>query len=162
MPLAISVVPPLLAPLLTLLGAAPPAATPVDRWTPGAPATAVERAVAPGVWPLAPPLVVAGFDPPSTRWSAGHRGVDLQGLPGQQVRAAVAGTVSFAGTLAGRGVVVVTHGQTRTTYEPVLAWVDVGVAVAAGDPLGRAATARPRRACTGVCAAVTPISTRSA
>ena len=45
------------------------------------------------------------------------------GTPGQPVRAALPGTVSFAGPLAGRGVVVVDHGATRTTYEPVAAAV---------------------------------------
>ena len=88
--------------LLAVLAAAPN----------GARADAPEAAV----WPLDPqPEVVHGFDPPSTPWGSGHRGVDLLGNPGQQVRAALAGQVTFAGTLAGRGVVVVSHGTTRTT-----------------------------------------------
>ncbi|WP_344152423.1 M23 family metallopeptidase [Nocardioides koreensis] len=90
-----------------------------------------------GVWPLEPvPEVVAGFDPPSSTWGAGHRGVDLLGAVGRPVRTALAGTVSFAGSIAGRGVVVVDHGDTRTTYEPVRAEVAVGDAVAAGDRIG--------------------------
>ena len=64
-----------------------------------------------GVWPLVPrPEVVAGFDPPETRWGAGHRGVDLLGHVGQPVHASLGGTVTFATPLAGRGVVVVDHG----------------------------------------------------
>jgi murein DD-endopeptidase MepM/ murein hydrolase activator NlpD len=91
-----------------------------------------------GVWPLAPaPEVVAGFDPPSSRWGAGHRGVDLLGSVGQRVRAALPGTVSFVGRIAGRGVVVVSHGDTRTTYEPVTGTREVGAAVAAGSAIGR-------------------------
>ena len=75
-----------------------------------------------GVWPLRPrPEVVAGFDPPLDPWGSGHRGVDLLGSVGQPVRAALPGRVTFAGVLAGRGVVVVSHGDTRTTYEPVTA-----------------------------------------
>ncbi len=90
-----------------------------------------------GVWPLQPaPEVVTGFDPPDVPWGAGHRGVDLLGVPGQAVHAALAGTVSFAGTLAGRGVVVVAHGDTRTTYEPVEAAVVLGQAVARGEVIG--------------------------
>jgi murein DD-endopeptidase MepM/ murein hydrolase activator NlpD len=90
-----------------------------------------------GVWPLRPtPEVAAGFDPPSSAWGAGHRGVDLVGAPGQVVHSALAGEVSFAGTLAGRGVVVVDHGDTRTTYEPVTAEAEVGDAVAAGGRIG--------------------------
>jgi murein DD-endopeptidase MepM/ murein hydrolase activator NlpD len=90
-----------------------------------------------GVWPLDPqPAVARGFDPPATKYAAGHRGVDLVGSPGQPVRAARAGRVTFAGRLAGRGVVVVTHGATRTTYEPVLAGVGVGSLVETGEELG--------------------------
>lgn len=99
-----------------------------------------ERALgsAAGVWPLRPdPAVVRGFAPPPVAWAAGHRGVDLAGRPGQQVRAAQAGTVTFAGRIAGRGVVVVSHGETRTTYEPVTASVSRGASVAAGAVLGR-------------------------
>ncbi|UDY22632.1 M23 family metallopeptidase [Nocardioides sp. Kera G14] len=90
-----------------------------------------------GVWPLSPtPSVVHGFDPPSVEWGAGHRGVDLAGSVGQQVHAAVAGTVSFAGSIAGKPVVVVDEGETRTTYEPVVASVAVGDLVAGGAVIG--------------------------
>jgi murein DD-endopeptidase MepM/ murein hydrolase activator NlpD len=93
--------------------------------------------VGPAVWPLDPrPVVVARFEPPTAPWGAGHRGVDLLGRPGQEVHAALAGIVSFAGTLAGRGVVVVAHGTTRTTYEPVEPVVTVGARVPTGGVLG--------------------------
>jgi len=90
-----------------------------------------------GVWPLQPvPAVVRGFDPPSSTWGAGHRGVDLVGVVGEAIHAALPGTVTFAGPLAGRGVVVVDHGATRTTYEPVVPSVAVGDRVRAGDVIG--------------------------
>ncbi|PWN01748.1 M23 family peptidase [Nocardioides silvaticus] len=100
-----------------------------------APAAAEDDPV--GVWPLHPePEVVARFDPPATPYGPGHRGVDLLGRAGQPVRAALAGTVTFAGMLAGRGVVVVGHGDTRTTYEPVAARVSVGDAIGRGAVIG--------------------------
>ena len=103
----------------------------------GAPASGADADPV-GVWPLAPePTVVRAFDPPEDPWGAGHRGVDLLGSPGQPVRSALPGTVSWAGVLAGRGVVVVDHGATRTTYEPVVATVDVGASVRAGERIGR-------------------------
>jgi murein DD-endopeptidase MepM/ murein hydrolase activator NlpD len=74
---------------------------------------------------------------PASPWGRGHRGVDLAGHTGQQVHAAASGVVTFAGRLAGRGVVVVDHGSTRTTYEPVGASVQVGDRVAAGAVIGR-------------------------
>jgi murein DD-endopeptidase MepM/ murein hydrolase activator NlpD len=90
-----------------------------------------------GSWPLLPiPEVVHGFAPPEQPWQPGHRGVDLGGYPGQRVMAALPGRVTFAGQLAGRGVIVVNHGATRTTYEPVLAAVSVGTVVRQGDVLG--------------------------
>jgi murein DD-endopeptidase MepM/ murein hydrolase activator NlpD len=90
-----------------------------------------------GAWPLDPPVsVVHGFDPPDSAFGAGHRGVDLAGRPGSVVRAALGGQVVFAGTLAGRGVVTVSHGATRTTYEPVTATARVGDVVATGAPIG--------------------------
>jgi murein DD-endopeptidase MepM/ murein hydrolase activator NlpD len=90
-----------------------------------------------GVWPLQPePEVVRAFDPPDSPYGAGHRGVDLLGKVGQRVVAALPGAVTFAGSLAGRGVVVVDHGATRTTYEPVAGSVAVGTSVAAGAQVG--------------------------
>jgi murein DD-endopeptidase MepM/ murein hydrolase activator NlpD len=89
------------------------------------------------VWPLQPrPVVVRRFEPPAHRWDAGHRGVDLLGSPAEPVLAIGAGTVRFAGPLAGRGVVVVDHGALRSTYEPVTAAVHRGDVVDAGEVIG--------------------------
>lgn len=91
-----------------------------------------------GVWPLQPaPPVVAAFAPPAQRWSAGHRGVDLLGRPGRPVHAALAGTVSYVGRIAGRGIVTVDHGRVRTTYQPVAAVVGRGEVVTTGQVIGR-------------------------
>jgi murein DD-endopeptidase MepM/ murein hydrolase activator NlpD len=89
-------------------------------------------------WPLQPrPTVVRQFDAPTPKWQRGHRGVDLAGAPGQPVRAAAAGTVVFAGRLAGRPVVSIAHpGGLRTSYEPVDPAVRQGQAVATGFVLG--------------------------
>lgn len=90
-----------------------------------------------GVWPLQPqPRVAQVFDPPESPWGPGHRGVDLAGTIGQVVHTALAGRVTFAAHLAGRGVVVVDHGATRTTYEPVAASVRAGDVLARGQPIG--------------------------
>lgn len=80
--------------------------------------------------------VVGPFDPPSERWLAGHRGVDLSAPSGTTVRSAGSGVVTFAGTVAGRGVLTIAHASGRTTYEPIEAAVDKGQAVLAGDAIG--------------------------
>ena len=81
--------------------------------------------------------VTRGFAPPASAYGAGHRGVDLAGTPGVPVLAAGAGTVLFAGMVAGRPVVSVLHANgLRTTYEPVDPSVAAGQAVARGSPIG--------------------------
>lgn len=89
-------------------------------------------------WPLAGrPHVDRPFQPPRTAYGPGHRGVDLRGWVGAPVRSAGPGRVSYAGLLAGRGVVVVVHtGGLRTTYEPVDPAVVVGHWVGRGSLLG--------------------------
>ena len=115
------------------------------------PASAAAR---PGFgWPLAgTPIVDRGFAPPTTVYGVGHRGVDLRAEVGMTVLSAGAGRVTYAGLLAGRGVVTVTHdGGLRTTYEPVAASVQVGQLLARGAALGRVtaghASCRPGTTC---------------
>jgi hypothetical protein len=94
------------------------------------------------VWPLSPrPEVVRGFELPPKPWLPGHRGVDLAGSPGQPVLSATAGKITYAGQLAGRGVIVVARGPIRTTYEPVVPSVHVGTTVTPGTELGRLSAA---------------------
>jgi len=50
-------------------------------------------------WPLSPrPEVVRRFDQPLSRWSSGHRGVDLLATVGQPVLSAGDGIVAFSGS----------------------------------------------------------------
>jgi len=117
----------------------------------GGPAAAADRDPAPGAtaraaadgWQRPVPGAVAHpFDPPAENWLAGHRGVDLAAGPGEQVRSPAAGTVSFAGQVAGKPVVVVTHADgLRSTFEPVTAAVGRGDAVGPGDVVGTLADA---------------------
>ena len=92
-------------------------------------------------WPLNPvPAVVRPFDPPPVAWAAGHRGVDLAAHPGQTVRSAMAGRISFVGTIASVPVVVVDSGAMRTTYQPVLSLVSAGATVHSGTAIGSVGT----------------------
>ncbi len=131
--------------LSAVLAAAPFGAA---RAVPVVPSAAVARGPDPAVpavarwWPVGTrPAVLRGWEPPADAYGPGHRGVDLAAAGGDPVRAVAAGRVSFAGRVAGRGVVSLELTGTgdpplRTTYEPVAASVREGDEVAAGEVLG--------------------------
>ncbi|MFF3207195.1 M23 family metallopeptidase [Streptomyces sp. NPDC002962] len=116
---------------------ADPQGAPGARALPAPPVPAIGRA-----WPVGSrPVVLRGWEPPAGPYARGHRGVDLAAPPDAPVRAVAAGRVSFAGRVAGRGVVSVELSATglpplRTTYEPVRASVRKGDEVTPGEVVG--------------------------
>ena len=101
------------------------------------------------VAPVSPFIVVRGFTAPAHTYAAGHRGLDLRAAPGQAVVAPAAGTIAFAGRVAGRAVVTVVTGDVRMSFEPVATSLPVGTAGSAGQRLGTV-TADPGH-CPGTC-----------
>lgn len=93
------------------------------------------------VWPLGQPRQVArGFLAPATRYGAGHRGIDIRASPSEDIRAPSDGVVSFAGSVAGRPVLSISHpGDLISSLEPVLATVSRGDSVSAGMSIGSVA-----------------------
>lgn len=88
------------------------------------------------------------FEAPPHEYGPGHRGVDLPAAPGTVVLAPATGSVTFAGPVAGRGVVVVEHpGGTLTSLEPVESLVPVGTPVRVGEPVARVQTAPAHPGC---------------
>lgn len=87
-------------------------------------------------WPLDRRDVTGEFDLPDTSYSSGHRGVDVPGRAGDSVRVVAAGRVTFAGSVAGIGVVTIDHGGERSTYQPIDAAVERGEKVGSGDVIG--------------------------
>jgi murein DD-endopeptidase MepM/ murein hydrolase activator NlpD len=88
-------------------------------------------------WPVeGTHLVVNTFDKPAQNWLPGHRGVDLDALGGRVVVSAGDGKVIFAGFIAGKGVITVSHGELHTTYEPVLPLIVAGTTVKKGQRIG--------------------------
>ena len=82
---------------------------------------AVAVAVAASCWmaPVEAPVVDA-FRPPACTWCAGNRGLKYATPPGVAVRAVATGVVSYSGTVAGTGYVVVRHADAiRATYGSV-------------------------------------------
>jgi murein DD-endopeptidase MepM/ murein hydrolase activator NlpD len=80
-----------------------PAAVGPDDWT----------------WPVVGP-VINPFDPPSTPFGAGHRGIDIAVDVGTVIVAPEAATVSFAGKVGGQLFVTLNHGG---GLESTYSWV---------------------------------------
>ena len=86
--------------------------------------------------PYSPPVdapVVDPFRPPATPYGPGNRGLEYATVPGTPARAIGAGTVTFAGRVAGRGVVTVEHPDGLRSSLTGL----VEVRVTAGDRVDR-------------------------
>jgi murein DD-endopeptidase MepM/ murein hydrolase activator NlpD len=90
------------------------------------------------LWPVSGDRAVTRpFEAPETRYSAGHRGVDLLAASGTTVVAPASGVVSFAGTVVDRPVLSITsEGSLVSSIEPVIALVSEGDVVRAGEVVG--------------------------
>jgi len=132
----------LLAPLTfaAVASAGPVDAGPTERSV-SRPSVAVEP---PAAVTYRPPVAAPVGDPfraPPTPYGAGNRGIEYATAPGEEVRVAAGGTVTFAGPVAGARYVAVLHAdRARTSYGPL---DDVAVApgdqVAAGERVGTTA-----------------------
>lgn len=97
---------------------------------------------------LFPPVdgpIVSHFEAPTSTFGPGHRGIDY-GIPeGSPVRAAGAGVVTFAGSVAGDRAVTIDHGEGLTTTYSILGSirVRVGEQVTAGRVIGTSSVAHP-------------------
>lgn len=102
--------------------------------------TASRAGVAAACW--RPPVdapVVDPFREPACTWCAGNRGLEFQTASATTVRAAAAGRVEFAGSVARVAYVVVRlpNGWRHTYGRLSTISVRVGAPVLAGQPLGR-------------------------
>lgn len=95
-------------------------------------------------WPVVGP-VINPFDPPSTPFGAGHRGIDIATEVGTVVVAPEAATVSFAGKVGGHLFVTLDHGGgLESTYSWLSAiLVHKHDVVARGQAIARSGVGHP-------------------
>jgi len=73
-------------------------------------APSIARAAGTWVWPVVGPIV-RGFDPPTSPFGSGHRGIDIAATPSTVLVAPEAGQVTFAGPVGGELFVTIDHGD---------------------------------------------------
>ena len=96
------------------------------------------------LWPLEPlpkdkadPQVMRLYDPPDRPWLSGHRGIDLTTKQGRRIRAPADGIIAYAGSVAGKDVVSIRHGNLTSTYEPAQSSLPTGTRLQAGTVWGK-------------------------
>lgn len=89
------------------------------------------------MWPVPSPAVTVAYAAPSTRYAAGHRGIDLSAVTGAPVVAPDSAVVRFVGVVVDRPVLTLDHGDgVLSSYEPVSSELTVGEPVSRGAALG--------------------------
>ncbi|GAB3802139.1 hypothetical protein GCM10028798_18770 [Humibacter antri] len=90
------------------------------------------------MWPVAGTRTVfRPYEAPASRYTAGHRGIDIATPPGTPVVAPESGTVRFAGVVVDRPTITVQTGQgVLISIEPVTTTIAVGGLVLRGGALG--------------------------
>lgn len=95
-------------------------------------------------WPVVGPII-RGFDPPSSPYGSGHRGIDIAASAGTIVRAPAPGVVSFAGSVGGHLFVTIDHGGGLLSTASFLSarLVRRGDTVIQGQPIGHSGSGHP-------------------
>jgi murein DD-endopeptidase MepM/ murein hydrolase activator NlpD len=105
---------------------------------------ATARAAGTWTWPVVGP-VVRGFDPPSSPYGSGHRGIDIATPIGTTVVAPASGVVTFAGAVGGQLFVTIDHGGGLLSTSSFLSatLVRKGDTVSTGAPIARSGPGHP-------------------
>jgi murein DD-endopeptidase MepM/ murein hydrolase activator NlpD len=85
--------------------------------------------------------VLRPYAAPATRYSAGHRGIDVRSATGTAVAAPESGTIRFAGVVVDRSTITIeTSSGVLISMEPVVSTLAVGEVVERGAIVGRVST----------------------
>lgn len=86
--------------------------------------------------PLASMVIINPYISPETKYSAGHRGIDLQGYLGAEVLSPVSGAVSFVGQVGFRNLITINFADKKISLEPVCSNLLMGGQVSQGEVIG--------------------------
>lgn len=94
----------------------------------------------PWLWPVeGEHSIRLDYQAPLTEYSRGHRGIDLAADVGREVRAPAAGIITFAGAIAGRGVLSMRVDSLLLSFEAVSPVVSEGDEVFRGQVIATVA-----------------------
>jgi hypothetical protein len=84
------------------------------------------------------------YKAPPTKYSAGHRGIDIKLAPGEAISSPANGMVSFAGLVVDRNVVsITTNYGYLASFEPACSTLKVGEKVSRGQVIATHCEPRP-------------------
>ncbi len=81
--------------------------------------------------------IIRPFIAPATKYTSGHRGIDVAATIGSIVVSPAAGVIHFSGIVVDRPVVSIRHPDgVISSFEPVRSALEEGTIVARGSPIG--------------------------
>ena len=86
--------------------------------------------------PLESMIIINPYISPETKYSAGHRGIDLQGYLDAEVLSPVTGEVSFVGQVGFRNLITISFADYKISLEPVCSTLLVGDQVSKSQVIG--------------------------
>ncbi|NBQ93245.1 MAG: hypothetical protein EBT82_02525 [Micrococcales bacterium] len=88
------------------------------------------------VYPVASREIVEHYLAPATKYSPGHRGIDQDATPNEEILAPVSGFIGFTGKVGYRDLVTIKFSDREITLEPVCGTLQENSPVGAGDVIG--------------------------
>ena len=90
----------------------------------------------PMVMPVDSPHIINHYLAPKDKYSAGHRGIDLESRLGAAVYSPVSGTIAFSGKVGYRNLITIEWQDKTISLEPVCSELTEGTPVSVGEAVG--------------------------
>jgi murein DD-endopeptidase MepM/ murein hydrolase activator NlpD len=86
--------------------------------------------------PLSGLIIVNQYLAPLTPYSNGHRGIDIEAQPNEEILSPATGTISFVGKVGYRNLITISFDDKKTSLEPVCSELTEGTLVTQGEVIG--------------------------